>query len=1320
MGKLKKELDTDTRSLVGLVFSWSIRDVLDQNFYRNQVQKIPDTFMTLTSYKNSFIPSLVEETHADLRSNMLTLSHAPTCEILKIEDSDGPPNNDLCYDITYERDTETDQNHKGLIYEPQVGDIIALTNVKPKCIDDLNRPPRFYHIAYVSKANDIDEFPDDLQFKILSSKPINYGEPDTRTSKREPLFAVYLMNLTTNVRVWKALKSKEGNTNIINKVLKPKSDDGDSCSVCSLNGTCCTGVSAIWPTICSENLNESQEAAVLNCISLSQCHHQNSVKLIWGPPGTGKTKTMSLSLFALFQLKCRTLTCAPTNIAVLEVAARLRRLVNQSLEYGTYGLGDIVLFGNKKRMKIDDNKILRDIFLDYRVKTLIKCLVPLSGWKHLLESMIRLLDNPEEQYSLYLEKNSEDKDYPSTFEEFVKNQFDSICEPLKICMVGIYTHIPTSCISLKVVKDMVGALELLKSIKSSLHTIGVPNEGLKLVFKDFKVPGSTVGGLTQLRTKCANTLKSLPMEFSVPINEYALRNFCLEKACLIFCTASSSAKLHVVEATRPLELLVIDEAAQLKECESAIPIQLSGLRHAILVGDERQLPAMVKSKISEEADFGRSLFERLAKLGHKKHLLNVQYRMHPSISLFPKMEFYDNQIVDGPNVKERSYERCFLKGKMYQSYSFINVANGKDELDHRFSRKNMVEVAVVSEIVANLYKEFMGTKKNVNIGVISPYKAQVYAIQEMLKNIPKLVILASPANVALTRARYCLWILGNASTLINSDSIWKKLVLDAKKRNCFYNADEDSNLAQAIATALLELGQLHSLLNIDSVLFKNAIWKVYFTDEFLNSIAKIKDTMLLREVLVLLTKLLSGWRQHHKDKGIVVHDGTSAQLLEKHKIKGNRNLIWTVDILQENADYVQVMMFWDILPFSHIPELAKRLDFVFGNFTVDKLNRCKHKCIDRNIVVPMRWPVVFSSFPEADHTEFLSKLLFNKTANQETSTSTYGETVKAANSIRQCPLISPKLRSKRKVNKKEILLWKLTAGDAGKDSSTCVAANPAEFLSKPLSSLRLTDKPAASTSTDVETVKAIKSIRHCPLTSLKIGSKRNVNQKRSLRKLKAGDGVKDFSTCLAADPMELLSKPLSSPSLTDKPAASTSTNMKTVKKAAPIRSCLSTTPKGGSKRNANRRKRSSSKIKVGDHVFLRIRPCCGIKRYSKGAKLSPRFIGPFEVSEVIDKHSCRVALPPKLSGVHDVFHMSVLKKNHEDPSQVLDWEDLRIHKDLSYEEKPVRIVDKIEQILQGRIIRFVKVIWQYHGIEEATWELEDQVMAKYPDLLCVG
>lgn len=91
-------------------------------------------------------------------------------------------------------------------------------------------------------------------------------------------------------------------------------------------------------------------------------------------------------------------------------------------------------------------------------------------------------------------------------------------------------------------------------------------------------------------------------------------------------------------------------------------------------------------------------------LGHGKHLLNVQYRMHPSISLFPNREFYEKRVLDGPNVKERTYERRFLGGKMYGSYSFINVTGGKEEFDNGCSRKNMVEVAVVVEIVSSLFK----------------------------------------------------------------------------------------------------------------------------------------------------------------------------------------------------------------------------------------------------------------------------------------------------------------------------------------------------------------------------------------------------------------------------------------------------------------------------------------------------------------------------------------------------------------------------------------------------------------------------------------
>lgn len=109
-------------------------------------------------------------------------------------------------------------------------------------------------------------------------------------------------------------------------------------------------------------------------------------------------------------------------------------------------------------------------------------------------------------------------------------------------------------------------------------------------------------------------------------------------------------------------------------------------------------------QLCEKAEFGRSLFQRLVILGHKKHLLNVQYRMHPKISLFPNSEFYQKKIMDGPNVKSAAYEKRFLSGDMFGSYSFINVSSGNEDQDDKHSTRNKAEAFVVAEIVANLHK----------------------------------------------------------------------------------------------------------------------------------------------------------------------------------------------------------------------------------------------------------------------------------------------------------------------------------------------------------------------------------------------------------------------------------------------------------------------------------------------------------------------------------------------------------------------------------------------------------------------------------------
>ena len=94
----------------------------------------------------------------------------------------------------------------------------------------------------------------------------------------------------------------------------------------------------------------------------------------------------------------------------------------------------------------------------------------------------------------------------------------------------------------------------------------------------------------------------------------------------------------------------------------------------------------------------------------------------------------------------------------------------------------------------------------------------------------------------------------------------------------------------------------------------------------------------------------------------------------------------------------------------------------------------------------------------------------------------------------------------------------------------------------------------------------------------------------------------------------------------------------------------------------------------------------------------------------------RLALPPSLVGVHNVFHVSMLRKYIPDPSHVIDHAPLQFKEDLTYEEHPIRIADRKEQVLRRRVIHYVKVQWSNHSEREATWELEDEIRQKYPQL----
>jgi hypothetical protein len=124
----------------------------------------------------------------------------------------------------------------------------------------------------------------------------------------------------------------------------------------------------------------------------------------------------------------------------------------------------------------------------------------------------------------------------------------------------------------------------------------------------------------------------------------------------------------------------------------------------------------------------------------------------------------------------------------------------------------------------------------------------------------------------------------------------------------------------------------------------------------------------------------------------------------------------------------------------------------------------------------------------------------------------------------------------------------------------------------------------------------------------------------------------------------------------------------------------------------------------------------GTRRFKVKGKLAPRYVGPFKIVHRKGEVAYQLELPPQLSDVHDVFHMSQLKKSLWVPEEQLPMEELDLGVDLTYSERPVKILDTAERVTRNKVYRMCKVQWSHHTEDEATWEHEEELRADYPEL----
>ena len=141
-------------------------------------------------------------------------------------------------------------------------------------------------------------------------------------------------------------------------------------------------------------------------------------------------------------------------------------------------------------------------------------------------------------------------------------------------------------------------------------------------------------------------------------------------------------------------------------------------------------------------------------------------------------------------------------------------------------------------------------------------------------------------------------------------------------------------------------------------------------------------------------------------------------------------------------------------------------------------------------------------------------------------------------------------------------------------------------------------------------------------------------------------------------------------------------------------------------------RRKDIRYEIGEKVFLKVSPWKKVMRFVKKGKLSPRFIGPYEVIEKVGPVAYRLTLPLELERIHNVFHVSML--------HVVSSMTIELRPNLTYEEEPIDILAReVKELLKKRI-PFIKVLWRNHKTEETTWEIEEVMRQQYPQLFDGG
>ncbi|VAH73396.1 unnamed protein product [Triticum turgidum subsp. durum] len=767
-------------SLKETILGWDVDDILADN---QTLPEVPDFSDSVEEYMSAYSALLVQECRAAVKDALQNIHESSLPYIVK---HILPTNSksEIFLDVDLNLDA------KGSWHVAREGDLFLFSTYSPQQ-EEFKYSYKHRSFGIASDISPHSKF--HRGFKADSTKKLKNFR-----------YATFLINLNGFLSAWKAMQVQENGNNCagIRSIMKlpklPSTDD-----------PCCPQSVCLNNTVFG-NLSGHQRIIASSVARAFQCKHGNIVKLLWGPPGSGKTLVITKVLRYLQQLSMRIFICVPSEDHVLSLL--------MLLEESEYKFNDLLVLDNLEGREITQKvreTCLQDRSLDFL------CCIKMYG--QLVHEMILLLN-----LEMFCTKKCDHKSVtrcgktslPVFKLQAFKNSFSTLVTGMRQCLLELKGRFSGMCLTNENVESIGNLLDTLEVLDNLLNHKIKDEKSVHQAFGLVTLAPSAAGfheypfaeELNSARVACLRAVETLKHSITLPKHfreRRDIENYCIQKCQVIVSSTCSNNRLLQLD-THQIDLLIVDGAANIKEYDLIVPLRLP-IRHVWMSGTANKQPTT--NKVAQDDGFSNNLFQRLSQLGFPMDRLTEQFLINPAVFQFPNEYLYEGKILGAQNDCSPSYSKEF-ESLILQNYLFMDVVKTGANADNDLTE----ESAILYILQQVLFKSWKGVNRKLNVAVVCLHSSRADAVKSRLINkhgtqekinlhvkcasslqgeMYDVVIMSALSTdnkkfvhdqhiiSTITQARYCLWTLVYLLDAPRHDGVFTKLLTDATERGCF-------------------------------------------------------------------------------------------------------------------------------------------------------------------------------------------------------------------------------------------------------------------------------------------------------------------------------------------------------------------------------------------------------------------------------------------------------------------------------------------------------------------------------------------------------